>query len=253
MINDKYLTPHWSDACLVTVDMQVDFADGGVAEIPGTSAVAEKVRRVAEAFRRAGRPVVHLVRLYVPGSSDVDLVRRQHVESGGHVVAPGSPGSSIVAGVARDPSGGPTPLQPEVLLAGRIQQLSDSEVVVYKPRWGGFYRTGLQEWLRERSVDTVVVAGCNLPNCPRATLFEASERDFRTVLVHDAVSQVTAERTADLGRIGVTVLAADDVVSELEGASAEPEGQGRRRSRARVPSAADLRRDFSRRLWPPQG
>ena len=34
---------------------------------------------------------------------------------------------------------------------------------------------------RALGVDTIVVAGCNLPNCPRATLFEASERDFRTV------------------------------------------------------------------------
>lgn len=53
---------------------------------------------------------------------------------------------------------------------------------------------------------TVVVAGCNLPNCPRATLFDASERDFRTVLVTDAVSGVTVERLADLERIGVVAM-----------------------------------------------
>lgn len=31
-------------------------------------------------------------------------------------------------------------------------------------------------------------AGCNFPNCPRTSIYEASERDFRTVLVRDAIS-----------------------------------------------------------------
>jgi nicotinamidase-related amidase len=62
-----------------------------------------------------------------------------------------------------------------------------------------------------------VVAGCNLPNCPRATLFEASERDFRTVIVSDAVSQASPERLADLAGIGVSVLPAATVAASLSG------------------------------------
>jgi len=46
-----------------------------------------------------------------------------------------------------------------------------------------------------------VVAGCDLPNCPRATLFEAGMRDLRTVLVTDAVSRTSDERIADLAAI----------------------------------------------------
>jgi nicotinamidase-related amidase len=62
-------------------------------------------------------------------------------------------------------------------------------------------------------VDTVVVAGCNLPNCPRATLFDASNRDFRTVLVTDAVSQASPERLADVERIGVERRTTREVVA----------------------------------------
>ena len=69
--------------------------------------------------------------------------------------------------------------------------------------------------LRTARVDTVVVAGCNLPNCPRATLFDASERDYRTVLVADATSQVTAGRLADLELIGTRLRSVDDVVRGL--------------------------------------
>lgn len=63
---------------------------------------------------------------------------------------------------------------------------------------------------------TVVVAGCNLPNCPRATLFDASERDFRTVLVADAVSQASDERMADLRGIGVHTINMTDLLAGLD-------------------------------------
>ena len=55
----------------------------------------------------------------------------------------------------------------------------------------------------------------NLPNCPRATLFDASERDLRAVLVTDTVSQSTPERLADFRLIGVNLLTAEQVVAAL--------------------------------------
>ncbi|MEU4421808.1 isochorismatase family cysteine hydrolase [Actinoplanes sp. NPDC024001] len=210
-----YTEPHWSSSALVVIDMQVDFAEGGALPIAGTGAVTPNVRRLADGYRRAGLPIVHIVRLYPPGSSDVDLPRRAFIEAGGVAGAPGTPGSAVIAGIAAP--GEPLPVDADVLLAGKPQVLAENEIVLFKPRWGAFYRTELEGWLRDRQVDTVVVAGCNLPNCPRATLFEASERDFRTVLAEDAVSQVSAERLADLAGIGV-VLATTGTV--LDGVSA---------------------------------
>lgn len=86
---------------------------------------------------------------------------------------------------------------------------------MFKPRWSAFHRTQLEQWLRGEGCDTVLVAGCNLPNCPRATLFDASERDFRTALATDAVSQISDERLADLARIGVRHYSTADVVAAL--------------------------------------
>jgi nicotinamidase-related amidase len=84
---------------------------------------------------------------------------------------------------------------------------------MFKPRWSAFYRTDLDRHLHDLAVTTVVVAGCNLPNCPRATLFDASERDYRSVLVTDATSQATPQRLHDLELIGVH-LATSTVIEE---------------------------------------
>ncbi|WP_328469181.1 cysteine hydrolase [Actinoplanes sp. NBC_00393] len=208
-----YTEPNWAASALVVIDMQVDFADDGALPIAGTDAITPNVRRLAEGYRQAGLPIVHIVRLYAPGSSDVDLPRRAFVEGGGVSAAPGTPGSAVIAGIAGP--GDPLAVDAGVLLAGEPQALGKNEIVLFKPRWGAFYRTPLEAWLRERDVDTVVVAGCNLPNCPRATLFEASERDFRTVLVGDAVSQVSAERLTDLAGIGVNILPTGAVLGRV--------------------------------------
>jgi len=149
--------------------------------------------------------------LYSPGSSDVDLLRREQIEAGAEVAAPETGGSQVAEGVL--PQG--FRLDSELLLAGKAQTVGPFEVVLFKPRWSAFHRTDLESLLRRQDCDTVVVAGCNLPNCPRATLFDASERDFRTVLVTDAVSQTSSERLTDLERIGVNLNTTADVLASL--------------------------------------
>ncbi len=206
-----YTGPHWDRSALVVIDVQNDFLDGGAATIDGTSAVLPAVADVVTAFRAAGRPIAHLIRLYPPGGSDVDPPRRDAVERGARVVAPGSRGAQIPG----DLLGRHVDLDADLLLSGQPQRLADAEVIMFKPRWSGFHRTRLEAWLTGHGCDTVVVAGCNLPNCPRATLFDASERDFRAVLVADAISRSSDERIGDLRGIGVTVVRSSDVRAAL--------------------------------------
>ena len=223
-----FTEPRWRSSALVTVDLQNDFLDGGASPVPGTGAVVPTVAALAASFRGAGLPVVHVVRLYVPGGSDTDLPRRSEIEQGGRIVAPGSPGSRPAAGLL------PRPVDPdpELLLASGMQDIGPGEVMMFKPRWSAFHRTGLEQWLRGHGCDTVVVAGCNLPNCPRATLFDASERDFRSVLAVDAVSGTSPERLADLEGIGVVLLDSASIIAEVTSG----DGQGKVRS---GPGASD--------------
>lgn len=204
-----YLAPRFSSSALVLIDVQNDFLDGGASPVEGTTDVVPALERLVAGYRGAGLPVVHVVRFYEPGDSDVDLVRRKRIEHGEMVVAPGTAGAEIAQSLL--PRG--TSLDAATLRAGQAQEVGEREAILFKPRWSAFYRTVLEEWLRKRDVDTVVVAGCNLPNCPRATLFDATERDFRSVLVLDAVSQATGERLADLEAIGVRVLDTGSVIA----------------------------------------
>jgi nicotinamidase-related amidase len=196
-----YVSPEWQHSALLIVDVQNDFVSGS-SVVDGTAERLAALTRLAAMFRAAHRPIVHVVRLYRPGDSDVDTVRRAIVELGAHVVAPGTDGARIPSDLL------PTPveLDCDALLSGELQQVTADEVILYKPRWSAFHRTALDNHLRRLGVTTVVVAGCNLPNCPRATLFDASERDYRTALITDATSQTTPERLDDLALIGVSLL-----------------------------------------------
>ncbi len=70
----------------------------------------------------------------------------------------------------------------------------------------------LEEHLHGIGADTIVVAGCNFPNCPRTTIYEASERDFRVVLVTDAVSGLYKQGARELASIGVTLMTSNDLI-----------------------------------------
>ena len=207
---DPHVAPELDRAALLVVDVQVDFLDGGSSAIPGTSAVVPAVARLVQGFRTSGRPVVHVVRLY--DGEDVDLPRRTLIASGAPVVRPGSAGSQLAPDL-RPPGAGP--LDAPLLLSGEAQPLGAAEWALWKPRWGAFHRTGLDGHLRALGVSTVVVAGCNFPNCPRATLYEASERDYRTVLASDAVSGVLPLHLAEAEGIGVVHAPVNAILDRL--------------------------------------
>ena len=146
---------------------------------------------------------MHVVRIYRPDGSNVDLCRRSLIEAGREVVRPGTAGLELAPVLWPDAG---SRLDPDLLLAGHLHQLGPREWALYKPRWGAFYQTALEAHLRSLDISTVVIAGCNFPNCPRTSVYEASERDFRVVLVGDAVSGLYDRGIAELEQIGVTVL-----------------------------------------------
>jgi nicotinamidase-related amidase len=170
------------------------------------------VAALAGLFRREGLPVVHIVRLYRPDGSNADACRRAQIESGLRLVEPGTDGAEIVA--ALKPSAA-SRLDAERLLAGGIQSWGRRERVIYKPRWGAFYSTPLEAHLRAQGVTTLIVCGFNFPNCPRASIYEASERDFRVVMVRDGVSGLYERGIEEMRNIGVAVMTADEVVAAV--------------------------------------
>ena len=201
-MTDPYTRPLSGSAALVLIDVQRDFyADDAPLPIEGTAMAIPAMARLATEFRDRALPIVHVVRLYRPDGSNADIVRKLAIEKGARIAVPGSTGSQIASELLPNP----VELDHVLLLSGELQQVGRREHVMYKPRWGAFYQTKLERHLRDSGSDTVVFAGCNFPNCPRTSIYEASERDFRTVLVSDAVSGLDDRGIKECQAIGVNV------------------------------------------------
>jgi nicotinamidase-related amidase len=204
--NDHYTRPLAGSAALVLIDVQRDFVDlpGDDAAMPvaGTRAAIPAMAKLATAFRERGLPIVHVIRLYRPDGSNADPVRRQSIEQGARIAVPGSAGSQIAAELLPNV----VELDHQLLLTGGFQQIGATEHVMYKSRWGAFYDTDLDRHLRESGSNTLIFTGCNFPNCPRTSIYEASERDFRIVLVSDAISGLYERGIEECRAIGVEVL-----------------------------------------------
>lgn len=200
---NEYVRPDRDNAVLLTIDTQNDFTLAGApAEIDGTAEAVPRMQRLIEIFRSRQIPIVHVVRLYEEDGSNVDPCRRADIEAGSNIVQPGTDGAELVAELKPSTD---VRLNADRLLSGEFQQIGPHEHVMYKPRWGAFYRTDLGDFLDRLSVDTIVVCGCNFPNCPRTTIYEASERDYRIVFVPDATSGVYERGVRELENIGVAV------------------------------------------------
>ncbi len=216
---DDYLSPDWASVVLLTIDTQRDFTlPGAAAEVAGTAEVVPKIRRLLREFRRQRRPIVHAVRIYRADGTNADLCRRREIEQGRPVVLPDSDGVELMD--ALKPAA-EIRLDDGRLLAGGLQRVGPDEWIMYKPRWGAFYNTPLEEHLAGLGANTVVVCGCNFPNCPRSTVYEASERDLRVVLVSDATSGLYDRGVLELENIGVNLMGAEEILEESRAVASE--------------------------------
>jgi ureidoacrylate peracid hydrolase len=80
------------------------------------------------------------------------------------------------------------------------QQIIDSliphpnELVLDKNRPSSFHDTGLQDTLRRKGVSDVVVCGVTTNCCVESTVRDASQRDYRTFVLRDAVAEYDENR-----------------------------------------------------------
>jgi nicotinamidase-related amidase len=210
---DDYTTPDYNRAVLITIDVQRDCTlPGAPFEIPGTFEMLPNMKSLVQAFRAAQKPIIHVVRLYLPDGSNVDACRRRTIELGIRILVPESDGAELVEELK--PARG-IKLDSANLLEGKLQLISAKEWIMYKPRWGAFYRTPLETHLHDLDINTIVLCGCNFPNCPRTTVYEASERDFKIVFITDAVSQTYKRGLLELKNIGVTLIKTGECLVKL--------------------------------------
>lgn len=200
---------HPARMALLVIDTQNDFANPkGSHPMPDLNAVVPQIEEVIKKFRRAGKLVVHVVRLYQPDGSDADRCVRWSIRHKGlRLVVPDTWGSQLL------PETNPTAarLDAKALMEGRVQRLTENEFVCYKPRFNGFYDTSLHRFLRARNIDSLVFVGITFPNCVRATQIGATDHDYRVALVPSACTQVYPGGLEAMQGEGVQILTETDL------------------------------------------
>jgi nicotinamidase-related amidase len=200
-------------SALLIIDVQRDFTVNRAASImPGTIQTVPYIKNLVKEYRKLAYPIIHVVRLYNTDGSNVDLCRRQAIENGKQIVISGSDGAELIDELKPFTT---VRMNSNLLLSGKLQKIGSMEWIMYKPRWGAFYNTPLEKHLDSLDINTVIVCGCNFPNCPRTTIYEASERDFRIVLITDATSVIYNIGLRELKNIGVSLMKSKDCISLL--------------------------------------
>jgi len=177
-----------SRSALLIVDMQNDFLHpagsfGHIArqhpeaniDLPFLVGTIPQVKRLIEAFRAAGRPVVYIAHVMKPDYSDAawpywrfDLDPSHGNRT--HCVV-GTWGAEII-----------DELKPH-----------DGEHLIAKKGFGGFANTALDTVLRNLGVTTCVISGVTTCVCVSNTIRGGVEYNYRMILVSDAVAEVNRD------------------------------------------------------------
>jgi nicotinamidase-related amidase len=139
-----------SSRTLLIIDIQRDYFPGGAYPLVEPEAAAASARKVLDAFRAAGDPVIHMKHVW--DAPDAEFMR------------PGTEGIEIH-----------TEVEP-----------ADGELVLEKTSPNAFVATQLEDELRKRSGDDLVVAGMMSSMCVDATVRAAADLGFSPTVVHDA-------------------------------------------------------------------
>lgn len=177
---------------LIVVDMQNDFgAKGGMFEragidISGIRAVVPNVQAALTAARAASLPIIYLKMAFKPDMSDAgsvtapNLIKHAPLHVGAVVTAPDGTRSRILI---RDTWN--TEIIPEL-------RPHAGDTIVHKSRFSGFYRTELDDLLKQRGVETLIVTGCTTSVCVESTVRDAMFRDYRCIVLEDCTAEPIA-------------------------------------------------------------
>jgi len=153
---------------VVVVDMQNGFCHSdGALYAPGSEDAIEPVGEVVDAARDAGASVVWTRDVHPPEQFD-DVHYYDEFERWGEHVLEGSWEAEIVDG-----------LEPR-----------EDDLVVVKHTYDAFHETQLEGWLEAHGIDDLVICGTLANVCVLHTASSAGLRDFRPVLVEDAVGAI---------------------------------------------------------------
>jgi nicotinamidase-related amidase len=153
-------------SALVLIDLQQAVV-GRSVQPTSASDVVQRCRKLAELFRQKSAMVVYV---------RVDLANFRSTIADQTLRPPGSPP--------------PPPNASELVPEAGFQP---GDVLITKRFWGAFGGTNLENELRQRGIETIVLGGISTNFGVESTARTAAELGFNVVLLEDAMSSMEAE------------------------------------------------------------
>jgi len=155
-------------AALLVIDMQNFFLDPAFpAYMSSGLAIIPTLKRLIDAFRKAGRPVIFTRHVHHPDGIDAGIMKWWW----DGMCIEGSPESEIYSEIAPLPH----------------------EKVIPKHRYSAFYNTDLETVLRCQKIEDLVISGVMSNMCCESTTRDAYFRDYRTFFLADCTGTVIEE------------------------------------------------------------
>lgn len=171
---------------LVLIDMQRDFVEpGGFGETLGNDvsilqAVVPPLKTVLADARERGLVVIHTREGHVPDLSDCPPAKLRRGAPSKRIGDPGPKGRILVRGeYGHD-------------IIDELAPLPD-ELVIDKPGKGSFHATGLNDFLVESGITSLIVTGVTTEVCVHTTVREANDRGYECLVLSDCVGSYFPE------------------------------------------------------------
>ncbi len=160
---------------VVVVDMQNDFCHvDGALYAPPSNNVIQPITSIVEKARDAGATIVYTKDVHPEDQFDGSYYYDEFEQWGEHVVE-GTYGAQI---------------HDEF-------DVRDDDVVIEKQTYDAFHNTNLDEVLRENGINTLVICGTLANVCVLHTAGSAGLRDYKPIILEDAVGYITEEQKDD--------------------------------------------------------
>lgn len=159
-----------SKTALINVDMQNAFVEGTPLSAPKGVELLAPVNRLAAACRAAGMMVIHTLHVTRKDGSNhgtmgelIEPVRAGYINEGTETAK----------------------LHPGV-------EVGAHDIMLYKPRYGSFTGTDLDQILRANGIDTIIITGICTNICCETTAREAGMRDYHVFFTSDGTETFPA-------------------------------------------------------------
>ncbi len=202
---------------LIVIDMQNDFcAKGGFGEMLGNDItevvkIIPNIKKVIEVCREKNIPIIYTKEGHLPDLSDCppSKLKRSKVKGAG-IGDIGSMGRIMVRGEKGND------IVPELYPR-------EEDLIIHKPGKGSFYNTNLEEELKKRSIESLIITGVTTHVCVHTTIREANDRGYECVLIddccaaydvddHKAAVKMTAQQGAIFGWVSTSEILINSLI-----------------------------------------